>query len=411
MHKLFIEDLELHGKRVLMRVDFNVPIKDGRVENDQRLQAALPSIRYVLDRGASLVLMSHLGRPNGQVVAKYSLAPVARRLEDLLGRPVSFLDDCVGASVERQCGELRRGELAVLENLRFHAEEEGKRKLPDGTSEKADPKAVQAFCASLSKLADVYVNDAFGTAHRAHASITGIRVDQRAAGYLMKKELDFLGEAVDRPRRPFVAIIGGAKISGKIEVISSLLTKVDRLLIGGGMAFTFFRAKGMEVGGSIVEDGCLETARQLLAKAEDKLVFPADVVVTEALDLEARKVAALKTVPCNRIAPGDIGIDIGEATREKFAYIVRQAQTVLWNGPMGISEIASAAAGTIAVARALADATAQGAITIVGGGDSVSALERSGLAGKVTHVSTGGGASLEFLAGKDLPGVRFLTDK
>jgi len=411
MAKLFIEDLDLHGKRVLMRVDFNVPVKGGRVENDKRLRASLPSIQYALDRGASVVLMSHLGRPDGKKVAKHSLRPVAEKLAELLGRPVKFLDDCVGPTVEKACAALAPGEVVLLENLRFHIEEEGKVKQEDGTSVKADPEAVRAFRASLSKLGDVYVNDAFGTAHRAHSSMTGICLEQRAAGYLMKRELDFLGDALERPRRPFVAILGGAKVSGKIDVISSLLPKVDTLLIGGGMAFTFYKAKGKQVGRSLVEDDRIEMARQLLARAGDKLVLPVDVVVTDALDLEARKVGTLRTVAWDRIGPTDIGVDIGEATRTKFAGLVKQAKTVVWNGPLGIFEIEAAAKGTLAVANALADATAHGAVTVVGGGDSVSAVEQSGLAEKMTHISTGGGASLEFLEGKDLPGVRFLSEK
>jgi phosphoglycerate kinase len=411
MAKLFIEDLDLRGKRVLMRVDFNVPVKGGRVENDKRLRASLPSIQYALGRGASVVLMSHLGRPDGQKVARYSLRPVAERLSELLGRPVKFLDDCVGPAVEKACAALAPGEVVLLENLRFHIAEEGKAKREDGTSVKAEPEAVRAFRASLSRLGDVYVNDAFGTAHRAHSSMTGISLEQRAAGYLMKRELDFLGDALERPRRPFVAILGGAKVSGKIDVISSLLPKVDTLLIGGGMAFTFYEAKGKEVGRSLVEDDRIEMARQLLARAGDKLVLPVDVVVTDALDLEARKVGTLRTVAWDRIGPADIGVDIGEATRTRFAGLVKQAKTVVWNGPLGIFEIEDAAKGTLAVANALADATAHGAVTVVGGGDSVSAVEQSGLAEKMTHISTGGGASLEFLEGKDLPGVRFLSEK
>jgi len=409
--KLFIEDLDLRGRRVLMRVDFNVPIQDGHVENDKRLRASLPSIRYALDRGASLVLMSHLGRPDGRKIAKYSLRPVAEKLSGLLGRPVTFLDDCVGPEVEKTCAALKPGEVALLENLRFHIEEEGKVKQKDGTSVKADPEAVKAFRASLSKLGDVFVNDAFGTAHRAHSSMTGVSLAQRAAGYLMKRELDFLGDAVEKPKRPFVAILGGAKVSGKIDVISSLLPKVDTLLIGGGMAFTFYKAKGKEIGRSLVEDDRIEMARELLARAGDKLVLPVDVVVTEVLDLEARKVGTLRTVAWDRIGPADIGVDIGEATRAKFADLVKRAKTVVWNGPMGIFEIEATARGTLSVASALADATAHGAVTVVGGGDSVSAIEHAGLAEKVTHVSTGGGASLEFLEGKDLPGVRYLSEK
>ncbi len=411
MAKLFIEDLALAGRRVVMRVDFNVPVKDGKVENDKRLRASLPSIRYVLGKGASLVLMSHLGRPDGQKLPKYSLAPVAGKLAELLGQPVTFLDDCVGPQVEKACAALKAGEVALLENLRFHIEEEGKLKKQDGSSLKADPEAVKAFRASLTRLGDVYVNDAFGTAHRAHSSITGIALPQRAAGYLMKKELDFLGDAVNTPKRPFVAIIGGAKVSGKIDVIEALLPKVDTLVVGGGMAFTFYKAQGKQIGGSLVEDDRVEMARALLAKAGGKLVLPVDTVVTDAFDFDARKVGTLQTVAWDGIGAKDIGVDIGEASRAKFAAIVKGASTVVWNGPMGVFEIPETAKGTLAIAQALADATAHGAITVVGGGDSVAAVEKNGLADKVTHVSTGGGASLEFLEGKELPGVTYLTDK
>jgi phosphoglycerate kinase len=411
MAKLFIEDLPLEGKHVLMRVDFNVPIKDGRIENDTRVCASLPSIRYVLGQGASLVLMSHLGRPDGHRVGKYSLGPVAERLQELLGTPVRFLHDCVGPDVESACAALNPGEVLVLENLRFHLEEEGKIKRADGSSVKADPEAVAAFRASLSKLGDVYVNDAFGTAHRAHSSVIGVNLPQRAAGYLMKKELDFLGEAVEKPKRPFVAIIGGAKVSGKIDVIESLLPKVDTLLIGGGMAFTFFKAQGKEIGGSLVENDRLEMAGMLLAKAGSKLILPVDTVVTDVFDLDSRTVGMLKTVGGDRIGPKDIGVDVGETTRATFAGVVKHARTVVWNGPMGVFEILAAASGTRAMAEALAEATAKGAITVVGGGDTAAAIEAYGLADKVTHVSTGGGASLEFLEGKELPGVAYLSEK
>jgi phosphoglycerate kinase len=300
--------------------------------------------------------------------------------------------------------------VALLENLRFHIEEEGKVKKEDGTSVKADPEAVKAFRASLTRLGNVYVNDAFGTAHRAHSSMTGVSLEKRAAGYLMKKELDFLGDAVNNPKRPFVAIIGGAKVSGKIDVIESLLPKVDKLLIGGGMAFTFFKAQGKEIGGSLVEDDRVEMAKALLAKAGGKLVLPVDTVVTGVFDFDARKIGTLRTVPWDKTGPKDIGVDIGEATQAKFAEIVKGAKTVVWNGPMGVFEIPETAKGTLAIAQALADATAHGAITVVGGGDSVAAIEKTRLADKVTHVSTGGGASLEFLEGRELPGVTYLSD-
>ena len=411
MAKLFIEDLDLGGKRVIMRVDFNVPLKDGKVENDKRLRAALPSIQYVLEQGASLVLMSHLGRPNGQRKDTLGLAPVAERLSTLLGRPVKPLDDCVGPEVEAACAALKPGEVVLLENLRFHIEEEGKAKGPDGAKVKADPETVKAFRASLSKLGDVYVNDAFGTAHRAHSSMVGVDLPQRAAGYLLKKEIDYLHDAVESPSRPFVAIIGGAKVSGKIDVIEALLPKVDTLIIGGGMAYTFYKAQGKEIGGSLVEDDRLEMAKALLAKGGDKLVLPVDTVVTDSFDFGARKVGTLKTVPWDGIGPRDIGVDIGEKTREDFAGIVKGAKTVVWNGPMGVFEIPETAKGTLIIAQALAEATKAGAATIVGGGDSVSAIEQMGLADQVSHVSTGGGASLEFLEGKELPGVVNLSDK
>ena len=411
MTKLFIEDLRLEGRRVLMRVDFNVPVKDARIEDDTRVRASLPSIRYLLARGASLVLMSHLGRPDGRKIAKYSLRPVADRLAHLLGRRVMFLPDCVGPDVERACTTLRPGEVALLENLRFHVEEEGKVKREDGSSLTADPAAVAAFRASLTALGDVYVNDAFGTAHRAHSSIVGVNLPQRAAGYLMRKELDFLGRAVDDPKRPLVAIIGGAKVSGKIDVIQSLLPKVDTLLIGGGMPFTFFKAQGKEVGGSLVENDRVDMARALLARAGDKLLLPVDAIVTDDLDLEAGKVGALATVAWDRMGPKDIGIDIGETTQAMFTGVATRARTVVWNGPMGVVEIPVAGTGTLAIARALAVVTGRGATTVVAGGDSVAALEKSGLTDKVTHVSSGGGASLEFLAGKRLPGVAHLSEK
>ncbi len=411
MAKLFIEDLDLAGKRVIMRVDFNVPLKDGRIDNDKRLRAALPSIRYVLGKGASLVLMSHLGRPNGKISDKLSLAPVAERLSELLGEPVKLLGDCVGADVEKACTAPSAGEVVLLENLRFHIEEEGKAKGPDGARIKANPEAVKAFRTSLTALGDVYVNDAFGTAHRDHSSMTGVALPQRAAGYLMKKELDFLGDAVESPARPFVAIIGGAKVSGKIDVIESLLPRVDTLIIGGGMAYTFYKAQGKEIGGSLVENDRLGMARALLEKGGDKLVLPVDTVVTDSFDFDARRVGTLKTVPWDGLGANDIGVDIGEKSRARFAEIVRGSKTVVWNGPMGVFEIPETAKGTLTIAQALAEVTAAGAVTIVGGGDSVAAIEQNGLADKVSHVSTGGGASLEFLEGKALPGVTYLTDK
>jgi len=410
MTKLFIEDLELAGKRALIRVDFNVPVKNGVVESDKRIRAALPTIKYALDKGASVVLMSHLGRPNGQKNTKYTLAPVAKRLEELLGRPVQFLSDCVGPDVEAACGSLKAGQVVLLENVRFYIEEEGKAKDADGNSIKADKAKVEEFRAALTRLGDVFINDAFGTAHRAHSSMVGVNLP-RAAGYLLKKELDFLGEAVNKPVRPLVAIIGGSKISGKIDVIEALLPKVDKLLIGGGMAFTFLKAQGLEIGRSLCEADKIDLAKSLMAKAGDKLVLPIDTMITKKLDFDARTLDGLVAVDSTAIPADQEGVDIGPKSAAMYADIVRNAKTVLWNGPMGVFEIDASAVGTYAVANALVEATAKGAITIVGGGDSVAAVEKAGLESKVSHVSTGGGASLEFLEGKALPGVEALSEK
>jgi len=411
MAKLFVEDLKVKGRRVIVRADFNVPVKDGKVEDDKRIAASLPTINYLLEKGASLVLMSHLGRPDGKAKPELSLKPVAEKLAELLKRPVKFLPDCVGPEVEKACKALKPGEVALLENLRFHIEEEGKVKLEDGTKVKAEPEKLAAFRKSLSSLADVYVNDAFGTAHRDHSSMTGVNLPQRACGYLMKKELDFLGGAVENPKRPFVAILGGAKVSDKISVINNLLPKVDRLIIGGGMAFTFEKARGREIGNSLCETDKVDLAREILAKAGSKLLLQQDVLVTDKLDFKARTVGAVKTVDASAIPSGWTGVDIGPKTIEAFTSVVRGAKTVLWNGPMGVFEIEATAKGTFAIAQAMADATAKGAITVIGGGDSASAIKKAGLSKKVTHVSTGGGASLEFLEGKPLPGVAALSDK
>lgn len=410
MAKLFVEDLKLAGKRVVSRVDFNVPIKDGKVDNDKRLRESMQTINYVLNHGASLVLMSHLGRPDGQRIEKYSLKPVAAHLSGLLGREVKFLDDCVGPEVEKACAALKPGEVVLLENLRFHIEEEGKAKGPDGEKIKADPEKVKEFRASLTRLGDLFVNDAFGTAHRAHSSVVGLDLP-RACGYLLKKEIDFLGDAVDVPKRPFVAIIGGAKISGKIDVVEALLPKVDKLIIGGGMAFTFYKAQGKEIGKSLCEEDKVEMAKMLLEKGGDTLLLPVDCAITDRLDFGAREIGALTYVDADAIPADKLGVDIGPKSLKMFADIVKGAKTVVWNGPMGVFEIDASAKGTFGVAEALAAATAQGAVTIVGGGDSAAAIENANLQDKVSHVSTGGGASLEYLEGKALPGVTALTDK
>jgi phosphoglycerate kinase len=411
MAKLFIEDLNVKDKRVIVRTDFNVPIKDGKVEDDKRIAASLPTIHYLLDKGAAVILMSHLGRPDGKIRPEFSLRPVADRLQDLLMRPVKFLNDCVGPEVEKACDAMKPGDVILLENLRFHIEEEGKVKLDDGTKLKAKDEDVKAFRASLTRLADIYINDAFGTAHRDHSSMTGVTLPRRACGYLMKRELDFLGSAVGNPKRPFVAVLGGAKISDKISVIDSLLPQVDKLIIGGGMAFTFEKARSFEIGNSLCENDKVELAKQIMAVAGGKLILPSDYLITDKLDLKARVIGATKVVDASAIPQGWFGIDIGPNTVETFSNTVSQAKTVLWNGPMGVFEIEASSKGTFAIAQAMADATTKGAITVVGGGDSASAIKKAGLNQKVSHVSTGGGASLEFLEGKPLPGVAALTDK
>jgi len=396
--KLFVEDLTVNGKRVIVRVDFNVPLKDGKVESDKRLKESLPTIKYLREKNAKVILMSHLGRPDGKRVPDMSLRPVADALAGLLGAPVAFADDCVGPAAEAAVAALAPGGVLLLENLRFHAAEE-----------ENDP----AFAKQLAALADVYVNDAFGSAHRAHASTEGITkfVSQAASGFLMKKELDYLGDALGTPKRPFVAVIGGSKVSGKIDVIKNLLPRVDKLLIGGGMTYTFLKAQGLEIGKSIVENDKLELAKSLLAEAGGKIELGTDFVVTDKLDFKGRTVGAVKTVARDAIPADWEACDIGPASIAAFTKILLGAKTIVWNGPVGVFEIDATAKGTIAIAEALAQATAAGATTIIGGGDSASAVKKAGVASKVSHVSTGGGASLEYLEGKVLPGVAALTEK
>ncbi len=398
MNKLTVEDLDLKGRRVLMRVDFNVPLEGGRVANDTRIRAALPTINYVSNAGGKLILMSHLGRPKGKRVPEMSLKPCAEVLNSLLGKKVKFADDCTGEAAETAVASLGAGDILLLENLRFHQEETDN-----------DPE----FAAKLAKLGDVYVNDAFGTAHRAHASTEGIthHITQCAAGFLMMKELTYLGGVMADPQKPFVAILGGAKISGKIDILSNLLPRVDKIIIGGGMTYTFFKAQGKQIGKSLLEEDKINLARELLEQGAEKIILPVDCMVTDIFDFDARKVGALAAVAAEAIPADKFSLDIGPKTIEKFQSILHNAKTVVWNGPMGVFEIEASAKGTYAIAKALADATANGATTVIGGGDSAAAIDKAGLADSVSHVSTGGGASLEFMEGKVLPGVAALTDK
>ena len=406
-----IRDLQLSGTRALIRVDFNVPQdkSTGAITNNQRIVAAIPTIRYALDQGASVVLMSHLGRPDGQKIAKYSLKPIAAELEKLLGTPVTFLDDCVGPAVEAACASPAPGSVILLENLRYHIEEEGKVKLEDGTSKKADPAAVAAFRSSLSKLGDVYVNDAFGTAHRAHSSMVGVNRPVKAAGFLMEAELKAFAAVIASPRRPLLAILGGAKIADKIPLIRNLIDKADEIIIGGGMAYTFKKVmNGMEIGESLFDPEGAKIVAELVAKAKERgvsIVLPVDYVCADKFDPNASTRPADDSTG---IPKGWMGLDAGPKSIALYREAILRSKTIVWNGPSGVFEFEKFAASTRAMAEAIAEATAHGATTVVGGGDTATAARKFKVADKVTHCSTGGGASLEYLEGKVLPGVAFL---
>ncbi len=396
-NKLTVEDLNPAGKRILVRVDFNVPLDDAlKITDDTRIRESLKTIQYLSDKGGKVVLCSHLGRPKG-VDEKLRLKPVADRLSELLKKPVKVLKECVGPEVEKEVAAMKNGEVILLENVRFHAEEE--KNNPD-------------FAKKLAALADIYVNDAFGTAHRAHASTEGVTkfVPQSAAGFLMMKEIKYLGGALSKPARPFVAIIGGSKISSKIDVIQNLIKIVDVLIIGGGMAYTFLKARKFEIGKSLVENDKIDLAKELMGQSIDTdvpLLLPIDHVIADKFDAKAN----VKVVPRGGILPEWEGMDIGPATVEKYANFIRTAKTIFWNGPVGVFEMEPFAKGTFAIAKLLAEDSGKGATTIVGGGDSVAAVTQMGLAPKMSHISTGGGASLEFMEGKQLPGIVALTDK
>ncbi len=396
-NKLFIEDLQVQGKRVLVRVDFNVPLKNGEISDDRRIQSSLPTIKRLLDNGGRVILMSHMGRPKGERKEEFSLKPVAQRLSELLGQEVPLASDCVGDEVKAQADALQDGQVLLLENLRFHKEETGND---------------ENFSQQLASLADLYVNDAFGTAHRAHASTAGVTafIDQCACGYLLRKEIDFLGSALADPKRPFVAIVGGAKVSTKIVVMEKLLEKVDTLIVGGGMAYTFFKTMGKEIGKSLFEAGQEDEVNRILKKAKEtdgvQLMLPSDCVVADDFSENANtQVVSIDDIPAELEA-----LDIGPKTAKRYQEVIGKAGTVVWNGPMGVFELKPFSNGTNAIAQGLADSTAAGGVTVVGGGDSALAVQVGGYQDKVSHVSTGGGASLEFLEGKVLPGLAALTD-
>jgi phosphoglycerate kinase len=398
LRKLTVRDLPLSGKRVLTRVDFNVPLdKEGNVSDSTRIEASLPTIRYMIEKGGRIILMSHLGRPKGKPVAAMSLAPIAKKLGSFLRKDVAFAEDCIGEPAKKAAFSMKDGDVGLLENLRFHPEEEAN-----------DEK----FSRELASLGELYVDDAFGSAHRAHASTVGVtkHIGLCAAGFLMQKEVEYLGRILEEPKRPFVAIFGGAKVSDKIGVVRNLLGKVDKILIGGGMMFTFLAARGLKVGQSILEPESIPVAKEIMEKAGGMgvaLILPVDCVVSSS----AKETAETKTVPVEQIPEGLAGVDIGPRTIEEFREALADARTVFWNGPMGVFEVEGYGRGTDEVARMIAKATSSGATTVVGGGDSAAAIAKAGLEHRVSHVSTGGGASLEFLEGLELPGIAALTDK
>jgi len=411
--KLSIQDVDVKGKRVVIRVDFNVPFLDGKISNNQRIVAALPTIKYALDNGAkSVVLISHLGRPNGEPNQKYTLKPVAAEVERLLGKPVTFLNDCVGAEVEAACANPADGSVILLENARFHLEEEGKSKDKDGNKITAKAEDVAKFRASLTKLGDVFVNDAFGTAHRAHSTMVGIDLPVKAAGMLMKKELEFFGKALESPERPFLAILGGAKVSDKIQLINNLIDKVNALIIGGGMAFTFKKVlDNVAIGNSLYDEAGAAIVKDIMEKAKKNNVaiyLPTDYYIADKFDKDAQKECV---DDATGIKDGWMGLDVGPKSSAAFEKVILSAKTIVWNGPPGVFEFDNFADGTKAMLDAVVKATQQGAMSIVGGGDTATVAKKFGAEDKISHISTGGGASLELLEGKELPGVVALSDK
>ncbi|KAK3732778.1 hypothetical protein RRG08_041089 [Elysia crispata] len=413
MNKLSIDQVELKDKRVLIRVDFNVPMKDGKITNNQRIAAALPTIKYALEKGAkAVVLMSHLGRPDGRPDPKASMKPVVAELETLLGKKVTFLEDCVGPQVEEFCANPAAGSVILLENLRFHLEEEGKGKDAQGNKAKADETSVANFRASLTKLGDVYVNDAFGTAHRAHSSMVGVNLPLRACGFLMKKELDYFAKALDDPARPFLAILGGAKVADKIQLIENLLEKVDEMIVGGGMAFTFLKViNGMEIGSSLYDADGAEIVQKLVDKAKSRNVqlhLPVDFITGDKFAEDAKTATATVS---SGIQEGWMGLDVGFKSNEEFSNVIERARTIVWNGPPGVFEFENFAQGSKQMMDSVVRATQKGAVSIIGGGDTATCTKKFNTEEKVSHVSTGGGASLELLEGKVLPGVDALCPR